>query len=311
MSLDPNAADASASDRPIPTLSLSHQDELLRDRLIDDLVAQSTRMDEAVTAGSTPTRWTAPRVRGPALSGQPGVHAGPRDPGPPSGEGGRGPCRRRHPLRLDCRREQRDAPDLLTREYQCPATVGDWLARQPDGGLAAGWLGVAADFQLYLYRTARQTFDQAVAVHEALRAASRQHAADRWVLDVMVEPMNRLGLYVGLLKDWLPAVCESTAPKTRADALDRTGQQYFYIGDYRTALCYYLDALAIQQQSLIHKARGELGRALELFRCALAIRQEIGDRAGEGQTLSNIGLIHQARGEPWVGSSHASSPERA
>ncbi|WP_295457400.1 hypothetical protein [uncultured Thiodictyon sp.] len=91
--------------------------------------------------------------------------------------------------------EQREAPDLLAREYQCPATVADWLARQPGGGLEANWLGVAADFQLYLFRTARQTFDQAVAVHEALRAAGRRDEADRWVLDRVVGPMNRAGLY--------------------------------------------------------------------------------------------------------------------
>ncbi|WP_295457393.1 hypothetical protein [uncultured Thiodictyon sp.] len=44
MSSDPNADDAPPPERPIPTLS--HQDELLRDCLIDDLVAQSTRLDE-------------------------------------------------------------------------------------------------------------------------------------------------------------------------------------------------------------------------------------------------------------------------
>lgn len=41
-----SADDTPQTERPIPTLPLSHQDELLRDRLIDDLVAQSTRMDE-------------------------------------------------------------------------------------------------------------------------------------------------------------------------------------------------------------------------------------------------------------------------
>lgn len=46
MSPDPNTDQAPTPDRPIPTIPLSRQDELLRDRLIEDVAAQSTRMDE-------------------------------------------------------------------------------------------------------------------------------------------------------------------------------------------------------------------------------------------------------------------------
>lgn len=208
--------------------------------------------------------------------------------------------------------EQRDAPDLLTREYQCPATVSDWLARQSGGGLEAEWLGVAADFQLYLYRTARRTFDQAVAVHEALCSAGRRDEADRWVLDRIVGPMNRAGLYAGLLKDWLPPVCESAEPAIQAKALGQTGKQHWHICDYRTALSYYERALAIWQAignraaesttlnniASVHHARGEPGRALDAFKRSLAIRHKSGRRAGEGATLNNIGEIYRTRGEP-------------
>ncbi|WP_295389273.1 tetratricopeptide repeat protein [uncultured Thiodictyon sp.] len=207
--------------------------------------------------------------------------------------------------------EQRDAPDLLTREYQCPGTVADWLARQPGGGLEADWLGVAADFQLYCYRTARRNQEQAVAVHDALLAAGRRPEADRWVLNVIVGPMTRAGLYASLLKHWLPPVCESAEPKTRAAVLNLTGAQYWHLGDYRTALGYLEDGLAISQEigdregegatlnnmGEVHRARGELDRAVDLYQRALAIWQETGNRAGEAASLNNIAVIHWVRGE--------------
>ncbi|NJL23555.1 MAG: tetratricopeptide repeat protein [Leptolyngbyaceae cyanobacterium SM1_3_5] len=36
----------------------------------------------------------------------------------------------------------------------------------------------------------------------------------------------------------------------------------------------------------------EYPRALDYYQQALAIAREIGDRAGEGRTLSNIGLVY-------------------
>jgi tetratricopeptide (TPR) repeat protein len=207
--------------------------------------------------------------------------------------------------------ERRYAPDLLAPEYQCPATVADWLGRVAGLGLETEWLGAAADFQLYLFRTARPTLDQAVAVHEVLRAAGRRDEADRWVLDRIVEPMDLAGLYASLLKDWLPAVCESAVPEIRANALNLTGLQFWHIGDYRTALGCYQDALAIRQEigdragqgqtlnniAIIHQGRGDHDRALDLLQRALAIRQEIGDHAADGTTLNNIGETYRARGE--------------
>ena len=41
-----NARGAPTPTSPIPTIPLTHQDEQLRDRLIEDVAAQSTRMDE-------------------------------------------------------------------------------------------------------------------------------------------------------------------------------------------------------------------------------------------------------------------------
>ncbi|WP_295457488.1 tetratricopeptide repeat protein [uncultured Thiodictyon sp.] len=77
------------------------------------------------------------------------------------------------------------------------------------------------------------------------------------------------------------------------------------------AFGYLQDAFAIRQEigdcagegvtlnslSQIHLVRGELNRALDLLQCALAIQQEIGDRAGEATTLNSISQIHDFRGD--------------
>lgn len=207
--------------------------------------------------------------------------------------------------------EQRDAPDLLTNEYQCPALVAEWLARQPEAELKPTWLEAAADFQFYLFRTARQTIGQAVAVHEALHTAGQRDEADRWVLDRIVDPMNRAGLYGSLLQDWLPSICQSAEPALRAAALNQVGKQHLGTGHYQTALGYLRDALAIFEQigdrsgegatlnniSQVYKANGDLDGALAYLVRSRAVYNEIGDRTGQATALNNISIIHQIRGE--------------
>ncbi|MEJ5312377.1 MAG: tetratricopeptide repeat protein, partial [Anaerolineae bacterium] len=48
---------------------------------------------------------------------------------------------------------------------------------------------------------------------------------------------------------------------------------------------------------LVYNALGERRRALETYEAALAIRREVGDRAGEGTTLNNIGWIYLNEGD--------------
>ncbi len=43
-------------------------------------------------------------------------------------------------------------------------------------------------------------------------------------------------------------------------------------------------------------SQGRYAEALEAYQQALAILREVGDRAGEGATLNNIGGVYAARG---------------
>jgi tetratricopeptide (TPR) repeat protein len=48
----------------------------------------------------------------------------------------------------------------------------------------------------------------------------------------------------------------------------------------------------LNQEGLQLLNKGQLKAALEKFQQALAIRKEVGDRAGEGRTLNNIGGVY-------------------
>jgi tetratricopeptide (TPR) repeat protein len=207
--------------------------------------------------------------------------------------------------------EQREATDLLTREYQCSPLVAEWLRRCDAPPPQSQWLKVAADYQVYLYRHERPSLAQAAAAHEALQMAGEQAAADRLALYRIVKALNRAGLYATLLSDWLPTICRSQEPSVRAEGLGQTGKQYLHIGDYPTALTYLEQALAIQQEigdragegatlnniATTYHAIGDYPIALTYLEQALAIQQEIGERAGEGATLNNISQIYDARGD--------------
>ncbi len=53
----------------------------------------------------------------------------------------------------------------------------------------------------------------------------------------------------------------------------------------------------LNEAGLVHDSSGELEDALEFYQHSLAISQELGNRKGEGATLSNISGVYQARGE--------------
>ncbi len=207
--------------------------------------------------------------------------------------------------------EQREAPDLLTREYQCPPLVAEWLRRNGTPAPEIQWLKSAAEYQVYLCRHERPTLAQAMAAHQALRIAGEQAAADRWALARIVGPLSMAGLYATLLSDWLPPICRSQDPAVRAQALNQTGKQFFHIGEYEKAQTYLQQSLAIQQEigdrqgegatlnniSGIYQAQGDYQTALDYLQRALAIMQEIGNRQGKGATLNNISQIYHAQGD--------------
>ena len=201
--------------------------------------------------------------------------------------------------------------DTATEEYQLAPLVRDWLQQNgvpaPDQAL----LQKAAEYQLHLLKHERPTLTQAMSTHQALTAAGLKESAHRLVLDWIVGPLNRAGLYNSLLYDWLPPACQATEAPTRASALGQAGKQYFHIGNYDTALNYLKQSLTISQEigdkagegttldniSHIYHARGDYDTALSYLKQSLAIRQEIGDKAGEGTTLNNISQIFKARGD--------------
>ena len=122
--------------------------------------------------------------------------------------------------------------------YQCNGLVTDWLAKQTLPPPEQVLLEAAADYQLYLFNNERPTVEQAVTVHRALKAAGRQAQADRFALDYIVGWYTMAGLYMTLLKEWLPDICRSEDDKTRAEGLNQTGKQYLHTGDYDQALSY-------------------------------------------------------------------------
>jgi tetratricopeptide (TPR) repeat protein len=134
----------------------------------------------------------------------------------------------------------------------------------------------------------------------------------RYALDKMAE-------YAPDLYDWYSNVYEFASPQEEAEEL-RGG----FLTEFGTAvhpasrqtkvekeqwlhtLTSLLDehpkrnayrARLLDDAGIVHDALGNLEDALELYKQSLAIRQEIGDRKGEGTALNNISLIYDARGD--------------
>ncbi len=196
-------------------------------------------------------------------------------------------------------------------EYLLSPLVGAWLAAQDWPRPSQELFQQAAVYQLYLFRQERKTLPQALAVYQAQRAAGADEAAYRFALDVIVGPLNRQGLYQTLLDEWLPDLRRAQNPYTLAEAIGQTGKQHHHLGNYETALGYLERSLQIRQEigdkagegttlnniSQIYDARGDYETALGYLERSLQIRQEIGDKAGEGTTLNNISQIYDARGD--------------
>ncbi|MEZ5448951.1 MAG: tetratricopeptide repeat protein, partial [Thiolinea sp.] len=191
--------------------------------------------------------------------------------------------------------------------YQLAALVRSWLLANgaPEPGQTL--LQAAAEFLYWQLENRLNThWDHRLAAHAALRAAQLNEQGHRLVLDWIVGPLNRAGMYRTLLDDWLPPLAEAHDPQTRGEALGQIGKQYHHIGQYDTALNYLQQSLAIQQDigdksgegttlnniSQIFKARGDYDTALNYLQQSLAIQQDIGDVAGLCATLFNMGHIH-------------------
>jgi len=56
-------------------------------------------------------------------------------------------------------------------------------------------------------------------------------------------------------------------------------------------------ALLCNEFGLLHKARGDYGAALAWYEKSVALKEELGDRAGLATTYNNVGEVHRARGD--------------
>jgi tetratricopeptide (TPR) repeat protein len=99
--------------------------------------------------------------------------------------------------------------------------------------------------------------------------------------------------------------------KINADALNFNGMMLYSIGEYKTALTYLEQSLAITQQisdqqgeganlnniGQIYASRGDYETALTYLKLSLLICKKIRDRNGEGSILDNIGQIYNLKGD--------------
>ncbi|NTV66733.1 MAG: tetratricopeptide repeat protein [Chlorobaculum sp.] len=196
-------------------------------------------------------------------------------------------------------------------EYLVAPLVRSWLEKQGIAKPEQELLQRAAAYHRWLLDNERRTVDQAMITHAALMAAEQHEDAHRIALDWIVGSMNMAGLYYSLLDNWLLPACSSSDQWILSEALNQTGKQYHHLADYDTALDYLKRSLKIRQEigdksgegttlnniSQIFKARGDYDTALDYLKRSLKIQQEIGDKSGEGTTLNNISQIFKARGD--------------
>ena len=99
--------------------------------------------------------------------------------------------------------------------------------------------------------------------------------------------------------------------EAQADRLNQQGMSLLNRGEYLEAQTMFEQSLAIRQdigdrrgegESLnniggIYSRLGDYPKALDFYEQSLAIRQDIGDRRGEGTMLNNIGFIYDSLGD--------------
>ena len=125
----------------------------------------------------------------------------------------------------------------------------------------------------------------------------------------MFEYLHRFGLYdlaLTLLEETLTTV---PLEQDRGATLNNIGQIFQARGDYATALTYLEQSLAIRRDigdkagegttlnnlATTAYAGGDYATALTYLEQSVAIQREIGEKAGEGATLNNLAGIARAR----------------
>ena len=104
---------------------------------------------------------------------------------------------------------------------------------------------------------------------------------------------------------------ESSAPKTKADKLFKTGVEEFRRGKFDKALESYKQVLTIRKElgdragiaktlnnmGDVYANQREYAKALDVLQQALTIRRQINDRPGVAETLNLIGFVYQRQQE--------------
>jgi tetratricopeptide (TPR) repeat protein len=108
-----------------------------------------------------------------------------------------------------------------------------------------------------------------------------------------------------------PPAGNHNSSSSDAYALNERGMSSYDQGQYQSALNYFQQALVIRREvgdragegatlnniGGVYDSRGQYDQAFQNFQQALVILREVGDRVGEGTTLNNVGSVYRARGQ--------------
>jgi len=107
------------------------------------------------------------------------------------------------------------------------------------------------------------------------------------------------------------AAVRTSIPNIASFVYCNLGKAYHVQGDFRKAIEYHVQHLAIAKE-MEHRAgegngygnlgnayfsQGDFSKAIEYHTQCMAIAKEVGDRAGEGRTYGNLGNSYESQGD--------------
>ena len=221
--------------------------------------------------------------------------------------------------------EEQQVPrsDLDSKLREIAATHKELLARlamvQSDDPEVQRLKGEAEQaIEVGKYGRAEELLNQAeardLAAIEELEQAARQRRISAAATNADQASLQRVQLhYARAAEYWqkAAALLPEGEKEDRSRYLHSAGYDLHCIAKYKEALPLYEQSLAIRQEigdragegttlnniSQIYKARGDYAAALKYLEQSLVIRREIGDRAGEAVTSWNIGMIYKDQGD--------------
>jgi tetratricopeptide (TPR) repeat protein len=196
-------------------------------------------------------------------------------------------------------------------EYQCVPLVAAWLREHKLTDEDSIWLNVAAEFHQYMHKHIRETTEQAMFTHDALRRAGRHDEADYLALNI-VSKLNKPEHFLILLQEWLPVICSSKDLRIKVQGLEKTGELLSHINQYERAIEYYKMSLSIAKEindkqiegvithNIAHVlySQGKYESALNYLEEALVMAKQSENKRAEGHILHTLGLIFKAQGKP-------------